>query len=201
MSADRVAAERKAGPPLGGRPGRHQFHGHPERPQDFVHLLLLAGRAEVEPAGGQDELLARLAGQLPPQPLGLAGQPDVERIGIGPPEDPGAAVRAAAPVPGLERLQDGHRAPAADQCPRRGRPGQPGSDDHHVHPVSAHGSTVALATEQRPPAIEPLTEASERRPRAIEPLTEAASSRTISAYIPGPIPGALNMLMPPHMIC
>src|SRR5580693_2811174 len=145
-SAVRTSAP-SAGPALGGLPGRYQLRGHPERPQDLVQLLLLAGRAEVDPARGQDELLPCLVGQLPPESLRLPGQLDVERVGVGPPENPGAAVRAAAPVPGLERLQDHCRTPAAGQRPRRGRSGQARSDDHHVDPVSAHGSTVTAAND------------------------------------------------------
>jgi len=59
---DRVVPERHAGPPFGGRRRRHQLHGHAERAQDLVHLLLLAGRAEVEPARGLHQFLARLIG-------------------------------------------------------------------------------------------------------------------------------------------
>src|SRR5580704_11100707 len=142
MEHDRIGPERDTGPALGGLARRYQLHWYPGGSQDLVHLLLLARRAEVDLARGQDEFLPRLVGQLPPQWLGLPGQLDVERVGVGPPEDPGATVRAAAPVPGLERLQDHRRTSAAGQRPRRGRSGQSGSDDHHVYPVSAHGSTV-----------------------------------------------------------
>jgi len=100
-----VRAERHAGPPFGRRPGRHQLRRHAEPGQDLVHFLLLAGWSVVDSAGGGHQLLARLVGQLPPQHLGLPGQPHVERVEVGTPEDPGGAVRTAAPVSGLERVQ------------------------------------------------------------------------------------------------
>jgi len=139
------------------------------------------GRPEVQAAGGQYQVLAGLVRELPPQRLRLAGQPDVERIGVGAPEDPGAAVRAAAPVPGLERLQDRHRAPAAGYRPRRGRPGQPCSDDHHVHPVSAHGSTVSPADRLRRPVKAGIRRREEQVLEVLAPAVRKAFPRSLGA--------------------
>jgi hypothetical protein len=145
VEQDPIRSERHAGPALSGRRRRDQLRGHCERGQDVIHLLLCASRAEVDGAGGQDQFLRRLIGELSPPPLRLAGQPHVERIRIRAPENPGAAVRAAPPVAGLERLDDGHRATPARQGPGRGRPGEPGSDDDDIHAFGAHGLTVTTA--------------------------------------------------------
>src|SRR6202040_4025026 len=74
----------------------------------------------------------------------------VERVGVGTPEDTGAAVRAAAPVPGLECLQQHHGTPAAGQGAPRAGPSQPGADDAHVPLFRAHGPTVTAC-----PAVTP----------------------------------------------
>src|SRR5690349_10642624 len=142
MEHDRVRAEREARPSFGRRRSGYQLRGHAEPGQDLVHLLLQAGRPVVDRARVTHELLARLVGQLAPQHLGLPGQPNVERVRVGAPEDPGGAVRTAAPVPGLRRLQQHHRTSPAGQGARRGRPGQPGTDDDHVRLFRTHGPTV-----------------------------------------------------------
>ena len=144
MEKHRVTAERYSGPAFGGLLGSHKLRGHPELGHDLVHSAG-QGRAVVDRAGGGDQFPARLVGQLPPQHLRLAGQPHVERIRVGPPEDPGAAMRAAAPVPGLERLHEHDRAPLAGQGPGCGRPGQPGANDDRVRPLGTHGPTVTRA--------------------------------------------------------
>ena len=61
-----------------------------------------------------------------------AGQPHVQRVRVGAAEDPGAAVRAAVAVPGLERFEHHDVEAARRRRPGGGRARQAGSDDDQV---------------------------------------------------------------------
>jgi hypothetical protein len=135
--------EGEAGPAFGGGGRRKQLGGDGVRGQKAVHVLGTVGpgaRAVVEAAGDVQQFLFRLVLELPPQPPRAAGQPHVERIRVRPPEDPRAPVRAAAPVPRLERLDDHDRAAAAGQRPGGRAAREPGPDDDGVRAFLAHGA-------------------------------------------------------------
>jgi hypothetical protein len=111
MEHDR-AVEADAGPAFGCRRRCEQGGRDAARGEDRVQRPGVAQRAEVETAGQLEQRFAGLVFQLPPQPLRAAGQPHVQRVGVGTAEDPGAAVRAAAPVAGPERLEHHDRQAA-----------------------------------------------------------------------------------------
>ena len=87
-------------------------------------LEQIARAAEVDGAGEREQVLARLGLERAPALLGLPGQPHVERIRVGPPEDPGAAVRAPVAVRGTERLEHDHAQAPVGGGVGGGRAGQ-----------------------------------------------------------------------------
>ena len=70
--------------------------------------------------------------ELAPQRHRLPGQPDVQRVQVRAPDDPGAPVRAAPRVPEREPLQQDDGQPSARGGPGGRRTHQPRADHHEV---------------------------------------------------------------------
>ena len=151
------AVEGEAGPAFGGLGGCEQFGGNAAGCEHGVQFLGVAGAAVVEAAGDAQQRGLELRLKLPPELPSQAGHRDVERIRVGAAEDPGAAMRTAPRMPGLERLEYHDRPAASCQRPGGRGPGKPGPDDDDIHPLCthsvppAHGPTRDWVSHSTPP--------------------------------------------------
>jgi CBS domain-containing protein len=101
-------------------------------------------RAEVESAGLEHQLLARILLHLRPRPVGVLGQLDVLRRVIGEPDDPRVVLRLAPHVPELELLepQDLGAGAAGEPVGRGAAPAAQAKDDVLV--VTLHRGASSL---------------------------------------------------------
>ena len=126
------ALEGQARPAFGGFGRAEQLGRDAVGGEDGVQAARVPPRAEVQAAGDLKQRLPRLLLQPPPPLARDAGKPDVQRIRVGPAEDPGTAVRAAPPVPWPERLKQHDRQAPRGCRPGGGRSGEAGADDDQV---------------------------------------------------------------------
>ena len=94
------------------------------------------GRSRAPPVL-HDELLAALRLQLAPALQRALGEPDVVRVGVGEPEDPGGAVARAAVVAEAELLDQDDAAPRLRERAGSRDAGDPRADYDDVG-VAAH---------------------------------------------------------------
>ncbi len=156
MTASGVeGVEVEAGPALGRFPRPEQVGRDAAGLNDRAQSLRVAARPVVDAPGEPQELLARILLQSLPRGKRPGHHPHVQPVGVGVPEDPRAAVRTAALVPGRERLQH-HDRPAPGRCrPGGRRPGQSGPDDDQIRASGAasHAATIARAPQNPPRSV------------------------------------------------
>ena len=109
IEADHVVGRREQREPAPDLVGAHRLVGDASAAHRLAERREVRGigRAEVEAAALDDELLARLVAESPPEREGGAGERDVLLALVGQPDDPGRPVRASVGVP------DGARLPAS----------------------------------------------------------------------------------------
>ena len=111
--------------------------------QRFRHRADVRLRPVVHATRRRQQVLAGVLFQLAPQRQRLLSEGDVEGVGVGEPEDPRAAVRAAELVAGLEPFEKHHRPAFPRQPPSGRRPHCPAADHNDVTVHQRHSSSMA----------------------------------------------------------
>jgi hypothetical protein len=126
------AVEAESGPALGRLTRRNELGFDVAGAEHLIEAFRVADRAAVQAARRGEDCLAGFLFQPSPQVPGAPGHLDVEPVGVHPAEDPGAAVRAAVRVAGLESLQDGDGHAAPGRHPGGRAAGEAGPDDDQI---------------------------------------------------------------------
>ena len=131
----------RAGHANGGKPpaylgGREQLAACAGGSHGLLDVAEFGAERELRGRGEQLGAVGLL--QLGPEVAGLPGQRHVPRVRVAEPEDPAAALRPGARMPGRGLFQHGDLAAAAGQRGGRGQPQQPRADDHKLAVLGCH---------------------------------------------------------------
>ncbi len=111
---------------------RFEWHAHGRQRRAQRREPRLAGRTELEAAGREQQTLAGLRLQRAPERQRGPRQLDILRLRVGQPEDPRAAVRAAALVPERELLEQQDAPAVSGQVVGRRAAHHTGADHDRV---------------------------------------------------------------------